>query len=190
MRMRRSGCLILVLLGLLLPAFGREARAQAAAAAETTLGFPDFPKGRLSPGQLAEVAAAIRRLEANPLAPDVRDASGKLMAWLIDSPDITVNVCTHVMPTPGENALSSPVTVTMFLFSSAAFMIENPDRARDAAAVNLGGLQGSLRSYAVLKARHGDRARAASLERLLRLQERGELERHVREQTARCAQSG
>jgi hypothetical protein len=188
MRMRRPGCLILMLLGLLLPpAFGRGAHAQAAAAADSTLALPKFPKGKLSPEQLAQVAAGIRRLEANPMAADLRDASRKLLVWLVDSPDITIHVCPHVMPMPGENALSSPVTGMMFLFSSAAFMIENPDRAGDAAAVNLGGIQGVLHSYTILKARHGDQARAASLEALLQRQERGELERHIQEQTAKCA---
>jgi hypothetical protein len=70
MRMRRPGCLILLVLGLLLPVFGRGAHAQATAEADTTLNLPNFPKGKLSPEQLAEVAAAIRRLEANPLAAD------------------------------------------------------------------------------------------------------------------------
>jgi len=188
--MRRSGCLILVLLGLLLPAFGREARAQSTAGADTTLGLPEFPRGSLSAEQLAEVAAAIRRLEANPLASDAWEANTSLLAWLIHSPDVTVNVCARMIPAPRENALSSPAAGMQAMLSSAAFIIEHPDRAPDAAAVNLAGLQGALHSYTIIKARHGDRARAASLERLLRLQERGELERHVREQTARCAEPG
>jgi hypothetical protein len=184
--MRRHCRCILIIFGLFfaLPAPG--ARAQDPAQAEATLNVPVFPKGRLSAEQLAPVAEAIRRLEANPLASDGMEARRNLLMWLADSPDVTVRVCEHVWPASAQSSETSGITMTQFFFSSAAFIIEHPDQARDPVTVNLAGLQGALRTYELLKARRGNAAKTRDLERLLEKRERSELEAYVRAGLARC----
>jgi hypothetical protein len=177
---------ILVILGLFFAVPAPGARAQDPAPAEAALNVPVIPSGRLSAEQLAPVAAAIRRLEANPLASDGMEARRNLLAWLTDSPDVTVSMCQHVVPAPAQNSETSGITMTQFLFSSAAFIIEHPDQAKDPVAVNLAGLQGALRTYELLKARRGNAAKNRDLEKLLERRERGELEAYVRAGLARC----
>lgn len=184
--MRRHWRSILIILGLFFAVPAPGARGQATVPAEAALNVPVFPKGRLSPEQLAPVAEAIRRLEANPLAGDVMEARRNLLMWLMDSPDVTVRVCEHVWPAPPQSSETSGITMTQFLFSSAGFIIEHPDQANDPVAVNLAGLQGALRTYELLKALRGNAAKNRDLEKLLEKRERGELEAYVRAGLARC----
>jgi hypothetical protein len=180
--MRGHKRLILVALGLFFTVPGPGARAQAPASGEATVNVPVFPSGRLSPEQLASVVAAIRRLEANPLAGDGMEARRNLLVWLTASPDVTVKVC-EIVPTTGETVR---YPFFQFLVSSAAFIIEHPDQANDEVAVNLAGVQGALRTYQVLKARLGNEAKNGAMEELLKKQEQGQLEAHVRAGVARC----
>jgi hypothetical protein len=180
--MRGQRRLILVALGLFFMVPGAGARAQAPV--EATVNVPVFPSGRMSPEQLASVAAAIRRLEANPLAADGMEARRNLLTWLSDSPDVTVKVCGDVVPTTGQETVRS--VFFQFVVSSAAFIIEHPDQANDELAVNLAGVQGALHTYQLLKARLGKEAKNGALEELLRKQEQGQLEAHVRAGVARC----
>jgi hypothetical protein len=165
---------------------GPGARAQVPVSAEATVNVPVFPSGRLSPEQLASVAAAIRRLEANPLAGDGVEARRNLLMWLTNSPDVTVEVCGDVAPMAGQGTEASSSVFLQFVLSSAAFIIEHPDQAKDEVAVNLAGLQGALRTYKLLQARLGNEAKTRAMEELLERQEQGRLEAHVRAGVAKC----
>jgi hypothetical protein len=70
--------------------------------------------------------------------------------------------------------------------SSAAFIIEHPDQAKDDVAVNKAGLEGALRAYeAILKAK--PKAKWPFLDELIERREKGTLEEYVREiATTKC----
>ena len=74
---------------------------------------------------------------------------------------------------------------TQTLTSAAAFMIANPDKAKDDVAVYTAGLEGSLRTYeSILKVK--PKAKWPFLDNLLEKRNRGELAEHVRQATAHC----
>ena len=65
------------------------------------------------------------------------------MQWIIEIPDITVNVCFDYfgkLPDPPRG--HSTEIARQMIISSAAFMIEHPDKAKDEQAVALSGLLG------------------------------------------------
>lgn len=127
------------------------------------LGISAPPKGHLTAEQLQAVARDIRAVEAHPFAPDVLEARRALLVWLIDSPDITVHVCAG----PAEALAGAPAElIYQWQVSSAAYMIEHPDSANDAARVSVGGLRGALATWAAMKAALGDGPRDAALDRL------------------------
>ncbi len=90
-------------------------------------------------------------LEGDPLAKDAKDNREWVIQWIVDIPDITVNVCeeyfgklTKPMP-PHANEI-----VNQMVISSAAFMIEHPDKVKnDEQAVATAGIAGCVESVSV-----------------------------------------
>ena len=149
-------------------------------AQETMLNIEAPPAGSLSAEQLSAVATDIRRMEANPLASDAKEATQVIMKWIIDSPDISISLCADVLDgLIGSESTYHGTLLTQFMFSSAAYIIENPDQAEDKVKINLGGLEGVINTYNVLKAEEGDAANDEFGEMLLNLKEEGKLEEHV-----------
>jgi hypothetical protein len=70
--------------------------------------------------------------------------------------------------------------------SSAAFIIEHPDQARDDVAVNKAGIEGTLKAYeAILRTK--PKARWPFLDELIARRDKGTLEDYVREiSTTKC----
>jgi len=154
---------------------------------EVALGIKPHPRGHLSREQLQAVAKDIHALEANPLASDVMEARRALLIWLIESPDVTVKVCPGLeQPFTESNSRYHSEMMGQLIFSSAAYVIEHPDQARDLARVGAGGLEGVLTTYAVLKAQQGDAATDEFVERLASIRERGGLEEFARQATTGC----
>jgi hypothetical protein len=160
---------------------------QPAPAPAPSLGIQAPPRGHLSRAQLEAVAKDIRALEINPLASDAMDARRELLAWLIESPDVTVKMCLGVLEpfTRSTSRYHREMSLQVML-SSSAYAIEHPDRASDVARVATGGLEGVLNTYASLKAQRGQEAADPFMERLSEMRERGGLEEHERELTRDC----
>ena len=160
-----------------------------ASAQETTLDIKAPPTGSLSTEQLGLIAADIRRLEAHPYASDAKDANQKLFIWIVDSPDITISMCPGVISDLVESeSASRPTLVAQFTLSTAAWIIENQDDADDIAKVNLGGLEGMLNTYKVMKEVEGNKAKNTFAEKMLKLQKKGELEEFVEEGVEGCGE--
>ena len=64
-------------------------------------------------------------------------------------------------------------------FSQAKFIIENPDKANDEAAVQLAGVEGVLRMWQAIKTAK-PKAKFALMDELLQKQQAGTLAEHVR----------
>src|SRR6202521_163258 len=93
-------------------------------------------------------------LEGDPLAKEAKDNREWVIQWIVDIPDITVNVCFDYfgkIPKPPRG--HSKEIVNQMIISSASFMIEHPDKAKDEQAVATAGLLGALQGdHAVVQA--------------------------------------
>ncbi len=99
------------------------------------------------PSTAEERARAVKvahQLEEDPLGKDAKEQRAWMVQWIIEIPDITVNVCAEYfgsLPNPPRG--HSQEVFTQMMLSSAAFMIEHPDKIKDEQAVAVAGLLGS-----------------------------------------------
>ena len=144
-------------------------------------------RGPSTPEERAWAAKLSHELEENPLGKDSRDQRAKVLDWIEKIPDITVNVCFEFfgkVPDPPRGH-SEEITMQMII-SSAAFIIEHPDKVKDEQAITLAGLQGSLKVYeAILK--QDSAARWPFVDKLVVMREQGKLDDYVGEMRRKCA---
>jgi hypothetical protein len=136
-------------------------------------------------GRAVKVA---HELEDNPLAKDAKDNREWVIQWIVDIPDITVNVCfDYFGKMPSAVHGHSKDIARQMVISSAAFMIEHPDKAKDDQAVATAGLLGSLKAYqAILK---GDPdSRWPSVDKIVQMRDQGKLDDFVSDTRRKCAQ--
>ena len=136
-------------------------------------------RGPSTPEERKRAVEMATFLETNPLAKEAKDYRGALLFFLAEVPDITVTLCTNVF---GESKrfkgdYDSELTGQQ-AFSQAKFIIENPDKAQDAAAVYLAGVEGVLRTWQAIKAAK-PKAKFALMDELLEKQKAGTLAEHV-----------
>jgi hypothetical protein len=143
-------------------------------------------RGPSTPEERARAVKVAHELEDDPLAKGAREHRDWMIQWVIEIPDITVNVCFDyfgVLPDPPKGH-SEEITRQMIL-SSAVFMIEHPDKAKDEQAVALSGLFGSLKAYqAILK--QDSASRWAHMDKLIQMRAKGELDDYVAETRRKC----
>jgi hypothetical protein len=77
------------------------------------------------------------------------------------------------------------VLLRQLLFSTMAFMIEEPERANDDQAAYLAGTLGALKAYRKIRSAEPG-SRSAYFDKLLDLRDHGKLEAYVRKETAPC----
>jgi len=143
-------------------------------------------RGPSTPEERAQAVNLARALEQNPLHEGAKDARQWLTVWLIEIPDITVKLCSGLLgPIVGSKENYSSELFAQMMFSSAAYIIENPKKAKDQHAVYLAGVEGTLKAYeAILKEK--PEARHAFLDELIEKRNQGELDKHVRQATKKC----
>ena len=167
---------------------------QAVAISTIVLGFISVQaaraqgRGPSTPEERARAVKIAHDLEADPLAADAKEQRAWMIQWIVDIPDITVDVCFDYfgkLPDPPRGH-SMEITNQMVI-SSAAYMIEHPDKAKDEQAVALSGLLGAMKSYqAILK--QDSASRWAQLDKIILMREQGELDDYVAETRRKCAQ--
>lgn len=126
---------------------------------------------------------AARLLESDPFNADADKIRKWFTLWLIEIPDISIEVCgAYLGPVLSSKKNYSSEIFTQTMFSSAAFIIEHPDQAKDRVAVNLAGVEGALRIYeSILKTR--PKARWEFLDELVAKRDKGELRAYIEEIT-------
>jgi len=127
-------------------------------------------------------------LESEPLAKDAKDNRDWVYKWIEDIPDITVNVCYDFFGTlpkpPRGHALE---IVNQMAISSAAFIIEHPNKSKDEQAIATAGLLGALRAYqAVLK--QDPESRWPYLDKVVQMRDQGKLDDYVSDTRRKCEQ--
>jgi hypothetical protein len=166
-------------------------RTIAALALASALVFGPAPasaaKARSSPGERQRLVSLTHDLEQNPLKPGAREDRTWALEWIVNAPDIVVNVCPEAMgdmvrsdyPFAGEIVLQNS-------FAMAAFLIEHPEAANDPVAQQMAGMEGALNAYrSILRDR--PEAKSPTMEGLLQTQSQGALPDLVRRAWASCS---
>jgi len=150
-------------------------------------------RGPSTPEERAKAVQIARALEADPLQPGNKDMRTWFAVWLIEVPDITIQVCGEELgPVFHESNRDKNFVSEIFgqsMFSAASFVIEHAERAKDKVAVYTAGVEGSLRAYQSILKAHPE-ARLPFLDDLILKQQNGELPRYVEKATAKCRKRG
>jgi carboxypeptidase Q len=138
-------------------------------------------RGPSTPAEREQALRITRALETDPLNEKAKDARRWLFVWLAEVPDISVTVCTDfIKPVASKDKNYATEISAQMMFSSAAFIIEHPDQAKDKGAVYQAGLEGSLKAYeSILKTKPD--AKWPFLDGLIEKREKGELGAYVEE---------
>jgi hypothetical protein len=120
------------------------------------------------------------KLESNPLDVALNKEAEKVLKRLIEVHDVHVAICGAVFSdlNAAKNKYSGQIT-RQYMLPSGAFVIENPDKAADAAATNLSAVQSVLKVYTAILHQKPD-AKSKALDDLLKQQNDGTLESAVR----------
>ena len=144
-------------------------------------------RGPSTPEERARAVKVSRQLESDPLAKDAKDQRAWVLDWIEKIPDITVNVCFDFfgkVPDPPRG--HSREIVMQMIISSAAFMVEHPDKVKDEQSIATAGLLGSLKAYeAILK--QDSTARWPYLDKIIQKREQGQLDDYIGETRRKCA---
>ena len=142
-----------------------------------------------TPAERAQAAQIARELETDPLLPGNENMRDWLKLWLGEVPDITIQVCAEEFgPFSHEANREQNFGSIIFgqsKFSSASFVIEHPDQAKNAIAVYTAGVEGSLKVYQSILKTHPE-ARRPSLDDLVVKMQNGELAKYIERATAMC----
>jgi hypothetical protein len=144
-------------------------------------------RGPSTPEERARAVKVSRELEGDPLAKDAKEQRAWVLDWIEKIPDITVNVCFDFfgkVPDPPRG--HSNEIVMQMVISSAAYMVEHPDKVKDEQAIATAGLLGSLKAYeAILK--QDPSARWSYLDKVVQMREQNKLDDYIGESRRKCA---
>ena len=136
--------------------------------------------------QRRRVVAIAHKLEATPLDQALFPEKGWAKQWVIENPDVRIRMCMQLLPDLRHPRYKFRVEIVdQMMLSSAAFLIEHPDKAGDHLAENVGGLQGVLKAYSAIVKSNPD-ARVQALDELLEKESRGKLVEFARETIKAC----
>jgi hypothetical protein len=121
-------------------------------------------------------------LEDHPLAKDSLEKRMWLTEWIVQVPDLNVNVCCKELDSLDQvNNTYSHQLRMQAMYSQAAFQLEHPD-VKDNAAIQAAGLAGTLRAYRAIQ-RFDPTAKYPLLDNLISLERKGKLQRYVQQQS-------
>ena len=145
-------------------------------------------RGPSTPEERARAVKVAHALEEDPLAKDAKENRIWVYKWIEDIPDITVNVCYEFfgkLPKPPRGHILE--IVNQMAISSAAFMIEHPDKVKDEQAVATAGLLGALKAYQSILKQDPD-ARWPFVDKVVQMRDQGKLDEFVSDTRRKCAQ--
>lgn len=129
----------------------------------------------------ARVVDYARSLEEHPLAKDSLAKRMWLTKWIVNSPEVSVQVCCQELQSLDKvNDTYSQQLRMQAMYSQAAFQVEHP-KVKDTAAIQAAGLAGTLRAYRAIL-RFDPSAKYPLLDNLLALEKQGKLQTYVQQQ--------
>jgi hypothetical protein len=146
-----------------------------------TSGVAQNKRGPSTPEERTTAVKVARLLESEPFHKDAKKMREWFTLWLIQVPDMSIDVCSgYLGPVLGGKKDYSSEIFSQTMFSSAAFVIEHPDQAKDKVPIALAGVEGALKTYeAILKEK--PKARLEFLDGLIAKRDKAELRAYVEE---------
>jgi len=144
-----------------------------------------------TPEERAAAVKSARLLETDPFSKDAEKIRKWFVTWLLAAPDISVEICPdYLAPLYGKKDKNNESELRIqMIFSIAAFIIENPDKANDKVAANLAGLEGTLKMYeSILKSKPNEKI--DFLDQLIAKRDKGELRAYVEDIAANKCKGG
>lgn len=148
-------------------------------------------RGPSTPEERATAVKFARLLETDPFNKGAKRAREWFYKWMIEVPDIPVEICTDYLPPlyGTKNKNNEAALAMQMAFSGMVFIVENPDQAKDKVAVNLAGLEGTLRMYeSILKSKPN--AKNDFLDQLIAKRANGGLRAYVEDIAANKCKGG
>ena len=143
-------------------------------------------RGPSTPEERARAVQVAKELQSDPLAANAKKDREWLIKWLIQVPDISVKMCTTFLGDLGDAKSGYPGAIAAaMLASEAAFVIENPDKAKDVEAVYLAGVYGALRSYEAIHAKDAS-YQLEHLDDLIQQRDQEKLSDYVQATASKC----
>lgn len=143
-------------------------------------------RGPSTAEELAKALRLVTVLEQRPQSADAKDARKWLITWLTEVPDIEVKVCFESAGTDEQQKSLPPELKMHPMFGYAAHAIEHHGEDQtDPFEGYLAGVRSLLRTYESWK-QASPRFKSRHLERLVKLDEKGDLEAFVRERVELC----
>jgi len=139
-------------------------------------------QGTSTPEERARWAEITHKLESNPLDESVNKDGEWALNRLSDAHDIHVPLCPALLGEFNDAKYKYRHAVTrQYMLASGAFLIENPAKAGDVAAMNVAAVESVLKVYSAILQQKPD-AKWKPLEDLLKKQSQGKLDDVLRKQ--------
>jgi hypothetical protein len=135
-----------------------------------------------TPEERAQWVETTRKLESAPLDASVGKQGDAALKRVEDVHDVHVPLCATLFTE--FNAMKytdSHAIMRQFMLASAAFIIENSDKAADTNAMNQSALESVLKTYQAILQQKPD-AKSKMLDDLLKKQSQGQLQDYVKKQ--------
>ena len=143
-------------------------------------------RGPSTPEERARAVQVSKALRMDPTAAAVQQDRQWVMIWLIQVPDISVKLCPGLLGDWGDAKDDNRgALVATMMASEAAFVIENPKKAKDDKAVYLAGLDGTLDGYQAIR-KKSPNFKVQTLDEALQARADGKLEEYVRQAVKKC----
>ena len=159
----------------------------AMAVLELAASAQSFERSPSSAKDRQRVVTIAHKMEEKPLDNGQQSDREWALKWVIDVPDIHVDLCPEVLGdfTASEYKYRTLITVQLTL-SSAAFLIQHPDKNEDQVAEFTAGVEGVLRAYKSILHSH-PRERSPDLDDLMNKQKSGQLADFIKDAAETCS---
>jgi hypothetical protein len=144
-------------------------------------------RGPSTPAERRKAVETTRRLERFPLGPGANSSRMWLLKWIVEIPDINVRGCSGPLDALAQDGAGrhGKALYAQAMFGMTAFMIENPSRKGDWLAVQLAGVESTLRAYQALLETEPD-SRWEELDALAEARRQGKLQELIEQTMEGC----
>jgi hypothetical protein len=135
-----------------------------------------------TPEERAQWVETAHKLESSPLDDSVNKQGDAALKRLSDVHDIHVPLCPALLSEfSGMKYTYAHAITRQYMLASGAFLIENPAKAGDVAAMNVAAVESALKVYSAILQQKPD-AKWKALDDLLKKQSQGKLDDTLRKQ--------
>jgi hypothetical protein len=153
----------------------------------TTLVLAEDKHAPSTPEERARLVDLAGKLRVDPLNPSLRSEREWALRWLIEIPDISLELCTATMPWENKYKFSGDL-MSVEMTSMAAYAIEHPDKASDKIAVGQAGLEAALVAYQKMAARDS-KAKSKAMDEVASIHAKGGLAAYIQQKWATLCSS-